>query len=246
MARERSPNYPVYNLPAAIQYARMIWEREKRTPTEMGVLATALGSTVVSGPVRSKVSSMRQYGLLEPVQGGLKVCDRALTLILQRAGQAEYDKAAEAAALAPPLFKELREDRPDASDEALNIYLVRDRGFSTEGAKKAIAAYRVTMAFAKLDGMSYPVVDEAEPSEPGEREPEERSATAKASAANYVTFSFSLPSGVRAEVSFSGSRPPTRRDAQKLRQYLELFEDDLEQPEGTTVRVAIADEVDLT
>lgn len=43
---------------------------------------------------------------------------------------------------------------------------------------------------------------------------------------NAVSFSFSLPSGVTAEVIFDGGTP-TKRAVAKLRQYLALFEDDL-------------------
>jgi hypothetical protein len=254
MARERSPNYPAYPLPAAIHFAKMVWDKEKRTPVEIDVLASALGSRVVSGPVRSKVAAMRHYGLLHFDKGSYRVTDRALTLILQRPGQLEYDRAAAEAAISPPLFKELTEDRTDASDDALNFYLVRDRKFSPDGAKRVIKSYRETLAFAKLDGMSYPGEDEV--NDPGDRSDDEEEPRHDPDGVlsapprpdfKYVTFSFSLPSGVKAEVSFSGRTPPTKRDAQKLRQYLELFEDDLDQPQPpSTIKFAIADEVDLT
>jgi hypothetical protein len=246
MARERSPNYPAHGLPSAIQFAKMVWTTEKRTATRLEVIARALGSEGLSGPARSKIATMRQFGLLEPAGEGLRVSNRALTLILQHPGEADYDKAAVDAFLAPPLFAEFNKDRPEASDEALRVYLVRDRRFSPDGAIRAIKSYRESAAFIKPTEVSYNGADERLPEEPGKPGRAPDIPRPDAQERRHVTFSFSLPSGVKAEVSFSGRTPPTKRDAQKLRQYLELFEDDLEQPEGSTVKVAVADEVDLT
>ena len=234
MARERSPNYPAHSLPSAIQFAKLLWSKEERTAVELDVIASALGSIGVSGPVRSKVAAMRQYKLVQPVDSKMKVSDLAITLILQRPGQAEYDAAAKDAALAPSLFAALYKERPDASDEALSYYLVRDQKFSTEGATRAIRAYRETLAFAKLVVSSYSEGgDEAPDEEPeqvpapsdrptGPSEPDR----ARAREGKSVSFIFALPRGVQAEVTFHGSAP-TKRAVMKLRQYLELFEDDL-------------------
>jgi len=233
MARERSPNYPAYGLPAALQFAKMLWNKEKRTPVSMETIATALGSKGVSGPVRSKVAAMRQYGLVQPMDGNLRVSDVAITLILQRPGQSEYEKAAKEAALAPELFETLYNDRPDASDEALKFYLVRDLRFSPDGAERMIGAYRASLSFAKLDESSYTGEEGAnpegdspsgDPGKPPGQAPETR--RQRAHGGNAVSFSFSLPSGVTAEVIFDGGTP-TKRSVAKLRQYLELFEDDL-------------------
>lgn len=228
MARERSPNYPAYGLPTALQFAKMVWSQEKRTPVEVEVIARALGSESVSGPVRSKVAAMRQYGLLQAVNGKLKVSDRAITLILQNQGQPEYDQAAADAALTPTLFGELWQDKPDASDEALNFYLVRDLRFSTDGAKRLIRSYRETLAFAKLQEGSYTSNDAPDRPEPqpiiGQVALTQRPQTAEG--VGRVSFVFSLPRGVSAEVIFHGSAP-TKRAVEKLRAYLDLFADDL-------------------
>src|SRR6185312_9401580 len=125
MARERSPNYPAYGLPVALQFAKQLWSQEKRTAVDLYSVARAIGSEGLSGPARSKIAAMRQYGLLQSVNADVKVSDRAVTLILQRPGQPEFDQAVKDAAVAPPLFAELRGNRPDASDESLHFYLVR-------------------------------------------------------------------------------------------------------------------------
>jgi hypothetical protein len=241
MARERSPNYPAYGLPSAIQFAKMVWDQEKRTPVEMEVVAGALGSESVSGPVRSKVAAMRQYGLLQSINGKLKVSDRAITLILQKAGQPEYDEAASEAALAPSLFAELALDKPDASDEALNFYLVRDLRFSTDGAKRLIRSYRETAAFAKLGESSYNRGDVPEGPEPppviGHAATTQR--PPKTEGVGRLSFVFALPMGVSAEVIFHGSAT-TKRAVEKLCQYLELFADDLpeDQPSAADLNAA--------
>jgi hypothetical protein len=89
--RERSPNYPGYGLEVAVGFARQIYSKTKRIPAEMELLANALGSRGISGPVRSKVAALRHYGLLESdSRGGLKVSDRAMALIHRKPGDSEY------------------------------------------------------------------------------------------------------------------------------------------------------------
>jgi len=232
VARERSPNYPAYGLPMALQFVRLVWNEEKRTPVDMEVLAKALGSMSVSGPVRSKVAAMRQYGLLVSAGDGLKVSDRAITLLLQRPDQADYDQAVKDAALSPPLFSDLWAERPDASEAALNFHLVKNLKFSVDGAKRVIKAYKETLAFAKLEEASYTAGDALEGSEPtavvGQAAGTQRPQTVKG--VGHVSFVFALPRGVSAEVIFHGSAP-TKRAVEKLRAYLDLFADDLPEDE---------------
>jgi hypothetical protein len=244
MARERSPNYPAYGLSAALQFVRLVWSVEKRTSVTMDVLATALGSIGVSGAVRSKVAAMRQYGLLVPAGDGLRVSDRAITLLLQHPGEPEYDEVVKDVALSPPLFGDLWSERPDASEAALNYHLVKNLKFSTDGAKRVIKSYQETLAFAKLGEGSYTEVDEQRGAEPravtGPGAVATRPVTGEGVAK--VSFVFALPRGVSAEVIFHGSAP-TKRAVEKLRAYLELFADDLpeDDPQAATEQNAVAE-----
>ena len=60
------------------------------------------------------------------------------------------------AAYAPPLFAEIHASKPDASDEAIEYWLRRERKFSPEGAAKARKAYRETTAAIDLAHQARP------------------------------------------------------------------------------------------
>jgi len=164
--RERSPNYPAYSLENAIVFARQAYNYVKRVAVPMEALARALGSSGLSGPARSKIAALRTYGLVEPAKDGLRISDRAMTLILRKPGDQEFTEAARAAMLAPALFAELADERASMDDEQLQFYLVRDRGFSEDGARRAIKSFRETAALAGLGhGDALPGPIEASPKE---------------------------------------------------------------------------------
>lgn len=154
MERERSPNYPAYGLEGTIVFARGIYSKMKRVPADMDMIAKALGSKGVSGPVRSKVAAMRHYGLLEGDQQRLKVSDRAMALIMRKPGDPEYDAAAREAAIEPQLFRTLAQ-RAASDDEALQWFLMQELRFSEAGAKRAVRSFRATASFAKLETSEY-------------------------------------------------------------------------------------------
>ncbi len=154
MERERSPNYPAYSLESCVGYARMIWGKVRRNAGGLEILAKALGVNAVSGPVRSKIGALRQYGLLDGRGNALRLTDRAMALAVRKPGDPEYDEAVRAAALAPGLFATLAE-RADNDDDALRWHLMQTLKFSEDGAKRAVRSFRETMAFAKLGANDY-------------------------------------------------------------------------------------------
>jgi hypothetical protein len=74
---------------------------------------------------------------------------------LRKPGDTEYDEAVREAALSPVLFAELQGERAGMDDDALHYYLLTERKFSDDGARRAIRTFRETMAFAKLDAVAY-------------------------------------------------------------------------------------------
>lgn len=167
LERERSPNYPAYSLEQTIGFARQVHSKIKRVSVGMEALAKALGSESLTGPSRSKIAALRHYGLMDFERNGrtLRISDRALALLLRKPGDREYDEAAREAALAPALFAELHGERAGMDDDALHYYLVAERRFSDDGARRAIRSLRETMQFAKLEPADYTtgsVADDAE------------------------------------------------------------------------------------
>ena len=152
--RQRSPNYPGIDLHTAIEYVCELYAknlgRGQFNPDEA---ANAWGYRGPSGPVRVRIAALRQYGLLDGQRGeNPKLSSRGLTFALRNQSSREYRDARQEAALAPPLFREIRDSQPDASDGVIRHYLIVDRNFTDDGAKRLIDVYRATMRLAGLDG----------------------------------------------------------------------------------------------
>ncbi len=155
MGHMRSPNYPAVKLRDAIAAARLLWLKEKRTPVQVEVLAKALGYSSISGPVRTKVASLRQYGLLDESPNGVRLSDLAMKIVHSPENSDAYTKAVQVAALSPELFLDLRNTHPDGSEDAIKSYLILERGFSEAGARLAASAYRDAISFANFPEVGY-------------------------------------------------------------------------------------------
>jgi hypothetical protein len=155
MGKQRSPNYPATGLTEAIDLARRLWKIEQRTSVSPDVIAKAWGYKSLSGPVRTKVSAMKKYGLLEQTTDGMRLSQRAVQIVNYKADTQEYQEAMQAAAKEPELFQELYKTHQNASDDALRAYLVTKKAFSDPGARQLIKAFRETMAVAKLQDSPY-------------------------------------------------------------------------------------------
>ena len=73
--RQKSPNAPAYSLQEALEDARRIFRIENQVPISRESIAEHLGLAPHSGPFNRKLSSLRQYGFLEPVGKDLRVSD---------------------------------------------------------------------------------------------------------------------------------------------------------------------------
>lgn len=152
VSRQRSPNYPGVNLGEAIEFARELYAKVGRGQFHADDAASTWGYRGPSGPVRVRLAAFRQYGMLDGSRGeNPKLSRRALTFVLRNQASREYKSALQEAALAPALFRELRDTRPDASDGVLREYLIIDKNFTDDGAERAISVYRATMLLADLD-----------------------------------------------------------------------------------------------
>ena len=147
--RERSPNYPAVPIETAVKDAQALYKRESRTAVPQAVAVKAWGYKSLSGTSRSRLGALRQYGLIEIERSGsVRISTRGMTLSLRSADTREYKTALAEAAFTPPVFRDLRENKAGASDEALLHYLVVDKKFSQDGARRVIDVYRANTAFA--------------------------------------------------------------------------------------------------
>lgn len=154
MANMRSPNYPAIGLSEAIDLARKLWDREKRSFTPAAVVVQSWGYSGLSGASRIKIAALRRYDLLEDgTEGTLRLSDLAIAVLHNPPGSADQLEALKSAGLGPDLFRELYQTHSHSSDESIRAYLITKRGFSDIGANSCIEAFRDTVRTAKLDSV---------------------------------------------------------------------------------------------
>jgi hypothetical protein len=142
--RHRSPNYPSFSLPIAIEKVAALYAAQHRHPAPREIVATGMGYNTLNGASATAISALHKYGLLEGRGDQLRVSDRALR-ILHPESDEEKAAAVREAAAEPALFAELNERFPGnlPNDELLRNYLIR-RGFAPNAVTSAIASYRET------------------------------------------------------------------------------------------------------
>lgn len=73
--RQKSPNAPAYSLQECQEDARRIFRVEGQAPLSRESIAEHLGLASQSGPFNRKLSSLRQYGLLDPIGKDFRVSE---------------------------------------------------------------------------------------------------------------------------------------------------------------------------
>lgn len=226
--KERSPNYPAIGLPKAIECARALWEREKRTAVPPVVAAKAWGYRSLSGPARTTVAALRQYGLVESVGGAIALSDLAVDILIQIEGSEALVTAIQTAANGPDLFRELRQTHASASDEALNAYLITKKRFSVDGAQRCIRSFRETVALANRASEGYAKAETDQTlSVSHDMSTPSMTVASQTIGNNDVTFlTFPLFGGMRAEVRFVGG-PLEPKHISGLEKYLKIAREEL-------------------
>ena len=231
MNTERSPNYPTMKLADALEAAGKLWTEARRTGVSHEAAATAMGYKSLSGPARSAVATLRQYGLVEKVEKGHIRLTQLAVNGLHGSAQ-EKQEAIRKMALSPPLFKELAETHRDAGDGVLRSHLITKKGFIDDGARRAAKIFRDAIQLAKLEASGYT-------SDDSEKEPEDMQGTdtgqtpKEALPASGKTpdgvMSLNVPFGkgsINVQVRVAGDAISAAHLA-RVRKYLELAEEDL-------------------
>jgi len=153
--RVRSPNYPAFGLPEAIQKVTDLYKEMHTHSGPREVIVKGMGYNSINGASATAVSALQKYGLLEKSGEGLRVSERALR-ILHPHNEEERRAAIREAAFDPPLFAELAEKFPGRmpNEELLRNYLIRS-GFAPAAVSHVILAYRETSSFAEEHGGPY-------------------------------------------------------------------------------------------
>jgi hypothetical protein len=153
----RSPGYPMFSLRDAIEKTKVIYANEKRSYTTPDVVAKHLGfSQSIGGPGGRSISALRQYGLLDEVDGKCRLSDSGYTLVQYPADSAERIQAIKAAIRKPTLFNELLDEYKDGlpSEETLRSNLLK-RGFNPAVIPDVIGVFRDTIALDSSQNVEY-------------------------------------------------------------------------------------------
>jgi hypothetical protein len=245
----RSPNYPAHGLSEAVGFARQVYDKEKRTVVSGEDIAKALGYSSLSGNARSKIATMKKYGMLEGDESqGMRLSELAIRLLFPTSDLMQVESRKEAA-LTPNLFQYLYSEKIEGSDESMRNHLVNKLDFTLDGAAQAVASFRDAISFAGLDGNSYNASDTSEKKEAKVESVETKRTgidfaevirgfgqpgRAANSAAHVWTWTLSIPRSVSAELHITG--PIEQRDIGRLIKHLnalkEAFDDDTDSSEG--------------
>ncbi len=143
----RSKAYPTINLEAAIQASQHIWDKHNRQRMTLEEATVALGYKGISGPSRSKVSALKQYGLLEEANNSLSLTQRAIVVLHKEKGDDSRTKAIQSAFNDVAVFADLMADYPNASEGAVSSHLLTEHSFTESGAKQAAKSYLESLKF---------------------------------------------------------------------------------------------------
>lgn len=161
----RSPNYPNIALKTALDHTRKLWAEEKRSQFPGLVAVRHMGFGSLNGTSRGHLAGVKHYGLLKEVgESTFALTPLAIEIMAHPADSLEARAAIQKAALTPKLFREIRDKYPEASSDTIKAYLITQREFGDDAAKKAIKNYRDAMEFAQFDSGDYTAAnDDVEP-----------------------------------------------------------------------------------
>jgi hypothetical protein len=231
--RSRSPRYPSHSLPQAIELVRKVYDGIHRSPVDSGTMLRVMGFAGKSGASATALGSLRQYGLIHGFADTTRVSDLALS-ILEPISPSERIEAIRKAAHHPGVFSQIFErfdGRLPNSTDALRAFLIRELGFSSNGARDCITALTGTEEFlSSLQSESKEQIDtlsdhETPPIAQEGRGP--RNDDVPAAERQSETFALRLTRDSRVEIKFFGPLSP--RAIGVLQQHLELLSETLAQ-----------------
>ncbi len=142
--------YPSIGLQTAFDGLQRIYKVYERQEFSRAEAAEACGYSDRSGTANRLLGGLKHYGLILGRKGGGAILsERGLALCILSQDSVEFQQNLKQAALAPALFRELRELGPK-SDERLSQYLQMEKRFPSAAAKNAVKTYRQTTAFANV------------------------------------------------------------------------------------------------
>ncbi|HXG18964.1 MAG TPA: hypothetical protein VNN62_07815 [Methylomirabilota bacterium] len=150
--RHKSPNAPAYSLQECQEDARRIFRIEGQAPLSRESIAEHLSLAPQSGPFNRKLSSLRQYGLLDPIGKDFRVSELFLR-IDQTFDEQERRRALREALGRPSIFQSLLthyENSGLPSDINLTNQLLLKYRFTKKNAETVAKAFLDSCRLAGL------------------------------------------------------------------------------------------------
>lgn len=146
----RSPKYPGLTFSEALERARVIYERDRRTPAKAETVLGHIGIRPGSGTANRILSALKQYGLLDEQElGKLRVSDSAYRILELSEGSPEREGLIRDAALRPSIIQEVLAKFPDGlpSDATLGDFLKFEKNFNPDAVSFFVRVLRDNLAF---------------------------------------------------------------------------------------------------
>jgi hypothetical protein len=153
--KPKSPPVPSKNLEGCIADVQKLYGEYSHGTFSRSELASALGVSASSGPFATRLSSLRQFGLIEPVGTDYKVSEKFMALNSNARDSAAFKTAALDVIKLPATFRELLDDFPSKlpSKDAVASRLETQKKFNKEAAVRAAAVLEESLRYAGvLDG----------------------------------------------------------------------------------------------
>lgn len=163
MARMRSPNFPGLPLEAAINAAKVIWDKNRRAPISREAAAKDLGYSGLTGRSMQVLGALNQYDLVENAAKGQTRVTQVAEEIFVGYPEEVKRSAVSTAARSPGLFKAIydRFEGIAPGDNAVRSFLFQ-KGFTNDGVEKALKSFIETNRYAEIFGVSESYRVEAE------------------------------------------------------------------------------------
>jgi hypothetical protein len=167
-SRQKSPNAPAYNLQECQEDTRKIFRVEGQAPLSRESIAEHLSLASQSGPFNRKLSSLRQYGLLDPIGKDFRVSELFLR-VDQSYDEADRRRALREALGRPAIFQSLLahyENSGLPSDLNLTNQLLLKYRFTKKNAETVAKAFLDSCRLAGIFQNRYPSFPPPSPSLP--------------------------------------------------------------------------------
>lgn len=153
----RGVSYPFMSLPEAIDAARKIYNKERKTAAPVASAIQHLGYAETSSGGRQTISALLQFGLLED-EGKkedrlVRLTVRALDVLLAGEGSQERRSALIDCVRSPKIYGDIFAKWPDElpSDQTISYFLLRDRNFNPKAINTFIQDLRNSLAFVGVE-----------------------------------------------------------------------------------------------